>query len=278
MYTKPRIVFFGTPALAVPVLESLIKEFEVIGVVSQPDKPVGKGGQVTPSPVSQFALEQGLTLQRPAKLKEETFQNQFKLLEFDVAVVLAYGKILPQWILDTPKHGAINIHASILPLHRGASPIVASILAGDTETGISYMVMNSKMDEGDIILQSKMSIDSDETTKSLSIKLSQSASKDINDVVKRYLAGDLDPVQQAHDQATYTKLLTKGDGQINFEQPPVNLERMIRAYHPWPGVWGVWNGKRVKLLPGRMVQMEGKKVSTLADFKHGYPDFPLPAA
>ena len=275
MHTKPRVAFFGTPALAVPVLESLTKEFEVVGVISQPDKPVGKGGHITPSPVSRFALERSLPLQRPAKLRSESFQEWFKGLDLEVAVVLAYGKILPQWILDAPKHGALNIHTSLLPHHRGASPIAASILADDVETGISYMVMNNKMDEGDVILQTNIPIEPDETTESLSIKLSQSASKNISCIIKKYLAGELNCTPQDHNKATYTKLLTKEDGQIDFNRPPANLERMVRAYYPWPGVWGLWNNKRVKLLPGGLLQMEGKKASTLTAFKHGYPDFPI---
>lgn len=275
MQTKPRVVFFGTPALAVPVLQSLTEEFEVVGVISQPNKPAGKGGTVMPSPVSKFAIEHGLKLETPVKLKDERFREWFEDLSIDLAVVLAYGKILPQWVLDVPKYGALNIHASLLPRFRGASPINASILAGDIQTGLTYMLMNSKMDEGDILWQTKTNIDSNDTAETLGNKLSLSASKDINTVIIRYITDELSPVPQEHTQASYCQILTKDDGRVDFNALPDNAEQMIRAYYPWPGVWGLWNNKRVKLLPGGLVQMEGKKATTLADFKHGYPDFPL---
>src|SRR5690606_22428733 len=181
------------------------------------------------------------------------------------------------WLLDLPRFGAINIHASLLPKYRGASPISASILEGNAVTGISYIVMNNKMDEGDIIFQSELPIDPTETSGSLAIKLSHSASNDINNVVYKYISGELVASPQDESKATYCSVLSKEDGKIDFEQLPQNLDRMVRAYHPWPGVWGMYNGKRVKLLPGTQVQMEGKKATSLANFKNGYPDFPIDA-
>jgi methionyl-tRNA formyltransferase len=272
---KLRLAFFGTPAFSVPILESVYTKNSVVAVVSQPDKPVGKGGHVTPSAVSAFALAHQLPLFTPTSLKDEEFKQQFLALSLDIAVVVAYGKILPQWILDTPKFGAINIHASLLPLHRGASPIAASIQNGDEETGLSYIIMNNRMDEGDIIYTSKLSIDNDDTTESLANKLSHYASKDINTILQKYINGELARVAQDHGKATYSRVLSKEDGQIDFNQPPPHLDRIIRANYPWPGTWGWFNNKRVKLLPGGQVQMEGKKVTSLAEFKHGYPTFPL---
>lgn len=271
-----RVAFFGTPAFSVPILESIANNHTVVAVVSQPDKPVGKGGQISPSAVSLFAREHGLPLLTPNSIRnDEVFKQDFQSRAIDVSVVAAYGKILPQWLLDVPKLGSINIHASLLPQYRGASPIVASILNGNSETGITYIVMNNKMDEGDIIYQSKLDINADETTRSLSIKLSQNASKDINTILQKYADGELIKKSQDHTKATYCQILSKQDGQIDFDNPPQNLKRMIRAYYPWPGVWGIYKGKRVKLLPENKVQMEGKKSASIAEFKHGYPDFPL---
>lgn len=270
----PRIAFFGTPKFSVPILQSIHQTFPISVVVSQPSKPVGKGQRLSHSAVGQYALKHDLPLITPTSLKDPQFKTQLLQHSADLAIVVAYGKILPQWILEWPKHGAINIHASLLPKHRGASPIAASILAGDEITGLTYIAMNSKMDEGDIIYTSESTIEEHETMESLSIKLSTKASKDINNIIVDFLNNKLPLTPQNHSQATYSTMQAKDDGLIDFNNPPADLERKIRAYHPWPGVWGEYKGKRVKLLPNGLIQMEGKKPTPIANFLNGYPDFP----
>lgn len=272
---KHSIAFFGTPDFSVPILQALSEEFEISLVISQPDKPVGKGLKVQSSPVSRFARNHNLPLLTPSSLRTDDAKKTLLGYEVDVAVVVAYGKILPQWVLDWPRHGAINIHGSLLPKHRGASPIAASILAGDNQTGLSYIKMNAEMDAGDVLCTSTVDIYPDDTTESLGIKLSSKASEDINTVVESYLKGALIPTPQDHIQASYADMIQKDDGYIDLDQPPANLHRMVRAYHPWPGTWTQFRGKRVKLLPNQMVQMEGKKATDLKSFLNGYPDFPL---
>lgn len=272
---KHSIAFFGTPEFSVPILQALSEEFEISLVISQPDKPVGKGLKVQSSPVSRFARNHNLPLLTPSSLRTDDAKKTLLGYEVDVAVVVAYGKILPQWVLDWPRHGAINIHGSLLPKHRGASPIAASILAGDNQTGLSYIKMNAEMDAGDVLCTSTVDIYPDDTTESLGIKLSSKASEDINTVVESYLKGALIPTPQDHIQASYADMIQKDDGYIDLDQPPANLHRMVRAYHPWPGTWTQFRGKRVKLLPNQMVQMEGKKATDLKSFLNGYPDFPL---
>ncbi len=270
-----RVAFFGTPAFSVPILEVIANQNSIAVVVSQPDKPAGKGQQMLPSAVSTYAREHHFPLLNPPKLSNDDFKQQVMAIDIDVVVVVAYGKILPQWLLDLPRLGAINIHASLLPQYRGASPIAASILNGDSQTGVSYIIMDSKMDEGDVIFQSKLDINNQETTVSLANKLSLKASQEINTVLQLYAESKLKPVPQDHSLATYCHMLTKQDGRIDLYNPPQNVERMIRAYHPWPGVWGLFKGKRIKLLPHGKVQMEGKRLTSIADFKLGHPDFPL---
>jgi methionyl-tRNA formyltransferase len=266
-------VFFGTPYFSVPILRSLAATTSVKAVVTQAPKPAGKGHLPRQSPVQHTAEELGLTVLTPHRLKD--IREQLTALTLDVAVVAAYGKILPGWMLSWPRMGAINVHGSILPAYRGAAPISAAILAGDAETGITYMQMNEKMDEGDILEIHRLPILADDTTLSLSQRMAALAAETLPDFIDQLSTNQLTSQPQNHDQATYTKLLTKDDGFIDLDAPPDHLERLIRAYHPWPSAWGMLGTKRVKLLPGGMVQMEGKKAVPLADFLRGYPDFPL---
>ena len=270
-----RIAFFGTPSFACPSLAALALAHEVVAVVSQPAKPMGKHLALTDSAVAQVARDHQLPLFTPQKLREEPFYTEILKLEVEVAVVAAYGKILPQWLLDWPKHGMINIHGSLLPKYRGASPVTAALLAGDDETGITYIKMNAGMDEGEMLAAFSVAIDTVDTTQSLMDKLATTAATHIVEVVEGNMSGSLTPVAQDSTMATYTSLLKKEDGRIDFNTPPENLERIIRAYFPWPGVWGDFEGKRVKLLPGGLVQMEGKTPQILEQFRLVHPTFPL---
>lgn len=271
---KTPIAFFGSPGFAVPILEVLQKEFDVRLVVTQTAKGVGKNRVMTSTAVAQSAERLGLRIATPDKLKNESFRQTLAETRVEAAVVAAYGKILPQWLLDWPARGMINVHGSILPAYRGASPISTAILDGCASTGVTFIKMNARMDEGDILETAEMPIGADETTASLTEKLSLLAAAHINDVVCDYLAGSIWPQPQPGG-ATYTSLLKAEDGKIDFDNPPDDLGRRIRAYWPWPGVWGMWHDKRVKLLPDGKVQMEGKKAVPLPDFLRGHQDFPI---
>ncbi len=282
-----KIAFFGTPQFSVPILNSINQQFSVELVVSQPDKPVGHGLKTTPTPVSRYAQDHHLPLFTPTSLKSpssllaSTTQNQSlqspvsSLPPVDLVVVAAYGHILPQWLLDWPSLGCINVHTSLLPKYRGASPINAALLNGDTYTGITFIKMNHLMDQGHIISQHKVVIDDKETADSLYVKMSQSASEYINQVLVDYSNSTTRLTPQDNSQATYVRQISKQDGCLDLQHLPDNWQRHIYAYHSWPGAWTLFRNKRVKLLPHGMVQMEGKKPALLADFLNGYPDFPL---
>lgn len=272
---KPSIAFFGTPNFSVPILKSLQNNFRISVVVSQPAKPVGKGLRPTPSPVSDYAISQNIPLLTPASLKDPQFKQQLVQHHVDVAVVVAYGNILPRWLLEWPGHGAINIHASLLPKYRGASPIAAAILDNQPVTGLTLIQMNTKMDEGDILAKTELAIDPDDTTISLSQKLSDLAARWSPKVIHQHIEGKITPTPQDHANATYCSHIQKADGYFALDSPPDNLSAMVRAYYPWPGTWTEFRNKRVKLLPGGHIQMEGKKPTDLESFLRGYPDFPL---
>ncbi len=292
--TRIKIVYFGTPQFSAYILEELINfcsnsdQFEIKTVVTSPDKPVGRKQIITPSETSiiadkykqSFSANKIPTL-KPAKLTPEFLENNKELLTSDLFIVAAYGKIIPQSYLDIPKQGAINVHGSVLPSLRGASPIQQAILDGEKETGITIMLMDKEMDHGDILTIEKTPIEAGDTYQSLSNKLSQIGAKLLITTVQEYLDGKVNPKPQDHSKATYTMLIKKEDGYFDISNPPTPevLDRMIRAYYPWPNAWTVWEVKskklKVKLLPNQMIQIEGKNPISLKDFLNGYPDFPL---
>lgn len=269
-----RVAFFGTPAFAVGPLEALARCHEVVLVVSQPAKASGKGLRESPSPVAAWAVAHGVPLLTPRSLRSAETRAAIEAVPVEVSVVAAYGKILPAWLLGWPEQGCVNLHGSLLPKFRGASPISAAILAGETVTGITFMRMNEAMDEGDMLARSIIALDSEETLATLTERLSHVSAEHICGWIDDYLVGRLAPEAQQAEQATYCGIVRKDDGKVDFAALPDHVGRMIRSYHPWPGVWGEFRGKRVKLLPGGLVQMEGKRAVPLADFRHGYPDFP----
>ena len=269
------VAFFGTPEFALPILSQLANAFDVRAVVTQPDKPAGKGLTTRPSAVAQLAHELDLPIFKPTTLKDEQFRSSILKIPVEVAIVAAYGKIIPNWLLQWPTRGMINVHGSLLPKYRGASPITGAILAGETTTGITFMQMTPGLDEGDILTMYSAPISDTDTTGSLSKTLSRLAADHIGDVVKKYLDDQISPIPQDSTHASYTSTLDSSQGYIDIDSPPAHLDRLIRAYYPWPGVWTTFRGKRVKLLPQDMVQMEGKKTVPLKDFLNGYPDFPL---
>ncbi|KKR81107.1 MAG: Methionyl-tRNA formyltransferase [Candidatus Daviesbacteria bacterium GW2011_GWA1_41_61] len=280
MKTDPNIiplVFFGTPSLVVPILQKLTEHFQVQGVVTAPDKPVGRKQILTSSPVAETAQKYGIPVLKPEKLDEEFIKNHLPFLNADLYIVAAYGKILPQQLFNIPRLGALNVHPSLLPKYRGSSPIPAAILNGDKVSGITIIKMDAKMDHGPILYTKEIRMSDQDTFDSLSIKMFEEAAEILIEVIPQYIKGKLTLKEQNHQAATFTKLITKKDGFFEITNPPSldKLDRMIRAYYPWPTAWTRWNNKVVKFLPEGLVQMEGKKPVKLEEFLRGYPNFPL---
>lgn len=270
-----KITFFGTPKEVVPVLENLTKHFEVVAVVTAPDKTVGRKQILTPPPVKLFAEEHNIPVLQPETLKDT---SHFSLPTSHLYVVAAYGKIIPNEILKLPKHGTINIHPSLLPKYRGATPIQSALLNGDKQSGISFMLMDEKMDHGPILQQIPFTISSTDTFGLLMQSKFTQAAVLLPHIIEEYIAGKRKPQPQDDTQATYTKIITKDDGYIDIDSPPPPevFDNMVRAFYPWPNVWskGMVKNKeaRIKFLPNKMVQMEGKQPTPLKDFINGYPE------
>ena len=248
-----RIVFMGSPRYAEIILRSLSEEFEVVGVITQPDKGVGRGRSVQFSPVKVLSREKGIPCLQPEKLTgEEVFRT---LSEWDplVIVVAAYGKILQSQILELPKLGCINVHASYLPKWRGASPIQAVILNGDQTTGVTIMKMDEGIDTGDIVAQKEVEMSESETTVSLTEKLANVGAKLLLDTLPGYISGKITLKKQLSGNATYAGLIKKEDGLLNFRKGAEELERQIRAYDPWPICYFNWNGNIMKVYSARVL-------------------------
>ena len=190
-------------------------------------------------------------------------------------MVASYGQILPKSILDLPKYGSLNIHASLLPKYRGASPIQSALLNNDSQTGVTIMLMNEKMDEGDVLGKVKVNIGKNETADELSVKLAKIGAELLHQVLHLWVNKRIKPHKQLKSKATYTQRLTRDSGYIDWKKPPKNLENMIRAFHPWPGVWTNYNGKILKFLPENKVQLEGKQPVKISDFKQGHKDLKI---
>lgn len=288
-----KIVFFGTPEFVVPVLQSLIKNFDVIGVVTTPDQKVDRKQLLTPSPVN--LASQGYTLRSyslkvftPEKLDAKVVKK-LKDLKPDLFVVAAYGKIIPQNILDIPRFGAINIHPSLLPKYRGPSPIQSAILAGDKISGITIIKMDEKMDHGPILYVEEFSVSSLDNFQTLSTKMFYASSLFLPKIIPAFIEGKLKPRLQDDAIATYCNLIKKESGYFDlkdFSDSPIflqKLDRMIRAYFPWPTAWTKWQphqrssgeAKIIKFYPGGLVQIEGKKAVKLEEFLRGCPNFPI---
>ncbi len=243
-----KIVFFGTSKFAADILETVSGQFSVVAVVTQPDKPVGRKQELTPSPVAELAKSKNIPVLKPEFLKNETIQAEIKSFNPDLFVVIAYGKIIPQAVLDIPKHGSINIHPSLLPKYRGTSPIHAALLNDDKETGVTIMLMDADMDHGPILKQERVTVDPTELFLELEEKLLEVSKKLILDTIPAYLDGTIKPVPQNHEEASVVKIISKEDGKVDWNQPARNIFNKYRAYINWPGIWTTWNGKNLKLL------------------------------
>jgi len=301
-----RLVFMGTPDFAVPVLKALIGRYEIVGVVTQPDRRVGRGRRVEAPPTKVVALAHDLPVLQPPRLRHPEVVAELETLAPEVIVVAAYGQILPPEVLAIPPKGCLNVHASLLPRYRGAAPIAAAILAGEEETGVTIMLMDEGMDTGPILAQAICPISPQDTRGSLSAKLAQLGAELLIDTLPRWLAGEIEPRPQDHSQATYSRMIAKEDGLIDWSQSAVEIWRRCRAYYPWPSTYTYWRGKLLKVLkaqalphwsgqeqPGRVmaldeglavatgegalllkeVQLAGRRALNVEDFVRGQRDF-----
>lgn len=269
---KYKVVFFGTPEFAVPSLKVLInsESFEVVTVVTQADKPVGRKQVLMPSPIKEVALANHIPVLQPVKVKKnEEFLSALKELGADVNVAVAYGKILPQEVLDAARHGSVNVHGSELPKYRGASPIHAAILNGDADTRVTVQKMVFEMDEGPILGYggSPIEISAQDTYESLSSKMADSASEVLPQILFGYLQGTIIPVEQEHSKASYVQLIKKEDGQINWEENEELISRKIRAYYPWPTAFTDLDGMQVKILSAEYVESVDNPKGVIADIE-----------
>lgn len=251
-----RVIFMGTPEFSVPVLDALMEAgHEVLAVYTQPPRPAGRGKKERPTAVHARAEELGLPVRHPIRLKGPEEQAEFAALKADVAVVVAYGLILPNAILDAPERGCLNIHASLLPRWRGAAPIQRAIMAGDAETGVCIMQMEAGLDTGPVLLRRTLAIAPDDTAAALHDALSVLGAEAIVEALAQL--DSLTPVPQPEDGVTYAEKIDKSEAKVDWTAPAPHIDRMIRGLSPFPGAWTMAKGKRLKLLQSRVVEGSG---------------------
>ena len=298
-----KLIFCGTPRFAVPTLEKLVGSgFEVRLVVTQPDKPRGRGLELAPSPVKSRALELGVPVVQPDKIKNnEEFRTQLAALQPEAIVVVGYGRIIPSWMIDLPRLGNINLHASLLPKYRGAAPIQWAIAMGETVTGVTTMRIDAGLDTGDILLQREIPIAAEDTAETLAPRLAAIGADLMVETLPGLAAGTIQPHPQDHSRATLAPILKREDGLIDFQRPAAEIVNRLRGFQPWPGAFTIFRGKQLQvwaaqaaastLAPGEIkvegdhllvgcgantalelleVQPEGKKRMAAGDFVHGY--------
>jgi methionyl-tRNA formyltransferase len=305
-----KLVFCGTPQFAVPTLRALVESrFDVALVVTQPDKPRGRGLELTSSPVRKAAEELGLPVIQPDKIKQnDDFRAQLSALAPQAIVVVGYGKIIPPWMIELPPLGNINLHASLLPKYRGAAPIQWAIASGEKVTGVTTMRIDAGLDTGDILLQNEVPIAPDDTTQTLSPRLAALGADLMLETLHGLEAGSIHPQPQDHSKATLAPLLRKEDGLIDFRRSAAEICNRLRGFQPWPGAYTTFRGKQLRvhaarpteaaggLEPGQLlvkqdrllvraggntvlelleVQLEGKKRTAGRDFVHGYRPQPV---
>ena len=250
-----RVIFMGTPEFAVPSLGALIcSPYQVVAVYTQPDRKAGRGQQVVLSPIKQLALSQGLEVVQPDSLKGTSAVDRLAGFAPDLVVVAAFGQILPPNILALPKFGCLNVHPSLLPRHRGASPVASAILRGDEVTGVTIMLLDAGIDSGPILRQRDVTISADETAGTLTVKLAEAGAQLLMETLPLWVDGRIEPRPQEESLATYTRVITKGDGEINWRLSALELWRHVRAFDPWPGCYTWWQGRRLKL--GKVVPLD----------------------
>lgn len=301
-----KIIFMGTPDFSVPTLETLIQSgHEVAAVVTQPDKPKGRGKEIQMSPVKETALKYHIPVYQPVRARDQEFVEEMRALQPDVMVVIAFGQILSKELLEVPKFGCVNIHASLLPAYRGAAPIQWAVINGDEETGITTMMMDVGMDTGDMLEKKVVKLDPKETGGSLFDRLSLLGGDLILSTLQKMEDGTLVRTPQEHEKATYVKKISKTFGDIDWTMKAQEIERLVRGLNPWPSAYTHWNGKMLKVweadvlpdseekaAPGTVLeacgdslkvqtghgilkitslQLEGKKRMDTAAFLRGYP-------
>ena len=260
-----RVVFMGTPEFSVPVLDALVAAgHDVVCVYSQPPRPAGRGKKERPSPVHTRANELGIEVRHPLNFKQPDDVADFADLNADIAVVVAYGLILPQALLDAPKHGCLNIHASLLPRWRGAAPIHRAIMAGDAETGVCIMQMEAGLDTGPVLMRQTTSIGAEETTGQLHDWLSEMGAKLIVEALRRL--PELTPEVQPDEGVTYAEKIDKSEARIDWSAPAAEVDRKIRGLSPFPGAWCEINGERIKLLGSKLADGAGDAGQVLDGF------------
>ncbi|WP_413717635.1 methionyl-tRNA formyltransferase [Silicimonas sp. MF1-12-2] len=260
-----RLVFMGTPEFSVAALDALVRAgHEIAAVYTQPPRPAGRGKKDRPSPVHDRASALGLDVRHPKSLRSEEAQAEFAALEADLAVVVAYGLILPQPVLDAPTHGCLNIHASLLPRWRGAAPIHRAIMAGDSETGVCIMQMEAGLDTGPVLLREATPIDPEETTGDLHDRLSAMGARLIVEALARL--PELQPQSQSEEGVTYAQKIDKAEARIDWTRPAAEVDRLIRGLSPFPGAWCEIGGERIKLLRSRLAEGNAAPGTHLGDF------------
>jgi len=250
-----RVLFMGSPEFALPSLGVLAAEYDVIAVYTQPDRKAGRGRKLQQPPVKSLATDLGLPVFQPINLRSKEITDTIRKLEPDLIVVAAYGMILPPEILSIPSFGCINVHASLLPRWRGAAPVQAAILSGDSKTGISIMQMDAGLDTGSVYSQHVLEIHEDETGGQLTHRLADLGAKAISESLPLILTGDLAPAPQDDTLATYAPMLKKSDGQLNFNMPAPKLALQVRAYEPWPSSYLEWKTTRLVIRSASAVDM-----------------------
>lgn len=298
-----KIVFMGTPAFALPSLTALMVSHQVVGVVTQPDRRAGRSKRLRESPVKTLARETGLPLIQPHRIREEAAIETLCSWAADLHVVAAYGQILPPSLLDLPRFGTVNVHASLLPRWRGAAPIQAAIRAGDCESGATIMLLDEGLDTGPLLAKRALPLAPDETGQSLHDKLSMLGAELLVETLPRYLSGEIEPQHQDDSRATYAPRIKKEEGRIDWTCPARLIERMVRAFTPWPGAYTCWAGAPLRILAGHhgagsaesgrviekdghiavgtgdglyyptSLQAPGKRRLSVADFVNGYRHF-----
>ncbi len=249
------IVFMGTPEYAVPSLKALNEHYRIVLVITQPDQRQGRGQKMSMSPVKETALALGLTVWQPISLRSQAAVRRLSELAPDLYVTAAIGHILTPHVLAIPRYGCINVHASLLPRWRGAAPVSAAILHGDRETGVTLMKTDAGLDSGPILAQTRCPIAADDTAESLTRRLAQLGADLLLETLPRWLAGEIVPQPQPEEGITYCRRLEKQDGEINWKQPAIYIERMIRAYTPWPGAYTFYRGERLNILRAGVLDM-----------------------
>ncbi len=252
-----RVLFLGSPSFAVHALEALIAAgYEIVGVVTQPDRPAGRERRLTPPPVKVAAQAHNLPVLQPETLRDPAVIEALSVLQPEVGVVAAYGEILRRAVLQIPPLGYLNIHPSLLPLYRGPTPVAGAILAGETVTGVTIMLLDPGMDSGPILAQAVVDLPPTARTGPLTDELFRIGAQLLVETLPRYARGEIEPRPQDHSRATVTKMLKKEDGRIDWSLPAIIIERMTRAYDPWPGAYTFWRGQPLRIISAAVVANE----------------------